>query len=65
MSSFCLRQSSSLLNERMSVFLVSVEELGFAQRVNELVGKVLWVVPLLERLGKMIYFFGSLIAVAC
>lgn len=43
MSSFCLRQGSSLLNERMSGFLVSVEELGFAQRVDELVEKVLWV----------------------
>lgn len=31
MSSFCLRQSSSLLNERMSGFVVRVEQLGFAQ----------------------------------
>lgn len=50
----------------MSGFVVSVEELGFGERVDELVEKVLWVfLPLLGRLEKMMYFFGSLIAVAC
>lgn len=42
----------------MSGFVVSVEELGFGQRVDELVEKVLWVfLPLLGRLEKMMYIF--------
>lgn len=35
---FFLGQSSTLLNESKSGFVVSSEELGFVQRVGELVG---------------------------
>lgn len=57
MSSFCRRQSSSLLNERMSAFVVSVEELEFAQREDGLLEKVLWFFYLTWEAGENDVFF--------